>query len=222
MNGEAFLLLVISLAVLTIKPGPGMVAMVSRGLSDGFLPAFMIALGIATFHLVYFPLAALGFSFSGPHAGMITLFLQLVGGIYILWMGVKGIRNLKNNPWDMRRRKDGNAALLENYMTGLAINASNPFVILYYIGLIPTIMDFSSFGAADIVVGTAATFMIIVAFLSVECALAAQLREVLRSVNTVRIINIASSLAMFGIGLFILGDVFGVWNLSFEIKGFPS
>ena len=219
MSAEAFLLLFLALAVLTIKPGPGMVAMVSRGISDGFLPAFMIALGIATCHLAYFPLAALGFSFSGPYAGTITLFLQLVGAAYILWMGVKAVRNINRDPWANRKKTGENSVLYENYCTGLAINISNPFVLLYYVGLIPSIMDFSNFGTVDIVLGTVATSVIIVSLLSLECALAAQLREVLRDFDMVRVINIISACAMLGIGLFIVGDVFGVWDLSFDIKG---
>lgn len=214
MTAEGLLFLFISIAVMVIKPGPGMVAIVMRALQDGFIPAMALSLGLASMHLIYFPMAAISFSLEGALVNKITFILQLLGAFYILWIGIKGLRNLSGNPWDKRNAAKPNRVLWESYTSGIAINLSNPYVVLFYVGLMPTIFDFNSFGVTDIVIGTAVTFTIVLSLLSLECALASQMREFLRDYNIVRVVNLVSSIAMIGIGLFVLIGAMGLWNLS--------
>lgn len=214
MTAESFLFLLISIAILTIKPGPGMVAIVTRALQDGFFPAFAIALGLASMHLIYFPVAAFSFSIEGALAQKLTFSLQMAGALYIIWMGVKGLRNRHKNPWDHKRKTGAGAVFLQNYMTGLVINLSSPFIVLFYVGLIPTIFDFQTIGTMDVVIATSVTFGIIMSFLTLECALAAQLREVLKDYNFVHRMNFFSSIIMIGIGVFVALSALNVWNVT--------
>ena len=199
-----------------------MVAIVTRSLNDGFLPAFAIALGVATMHLFYFPLAAFSFSLKGPIVENVTFALQLIGACYIMWMGIKGLRSLDKNVWAMRKRDDNNRFLFENYITGVAINLSNPYVILFYVGLIPSIMDFNTFSVPDVALATVVTFTAIAVVLGLECVLASQFRYILRDMNMARLLNIVSSVAMVGIGVFIFLNAFDVWNVTFGIANAAS
>lgn len=215
MTAESFLFLFVSIGILTMKPGPAMVAIVTRALQDGFFPAFAIALGVASMHFIYFPVAALSFSLEGDLAQKLTFSLQMIGALYIMWIGIKGLRHLQTNPWDKKSEIDKNNVFLQNYLTGIAINLSNPYVVLFYVGLIPMIFDFQTVTTIDIVTATCATVMIIIVFLSLECVLAAQMRELLKDYNIVKRMNLVSSIIMIAIGLFVALSALQVWRVSF-------
>lgn len=214
MTIEGLLFLFISIAVLVIKPGPSMVALVTRALQAGFFPAFGIALGLASMHFIYFPLAALSFSLEGEMVEKLAFFLQLAGATYIIWIGIKGLRNIERNPWDKRIEDKRASAWFDNITTGVAISLSNPYIILFYVGLIPTIFDFKAFGLLDIALATFSTFIIVLSFLSLKCALASQMREILRDYKFVRGLNLGSSLVMLGIGVFIILNALGLLQVS--------
>lgn len=214
MSVEGLLFLFISIGILVVKPGPSMVALITRSLQAGFFPAFGIALGLASMHLVYFPLAAFSFSLEGDLVEKLTFFLQLAGAAYIISIAVKGLRNIDRNPWDNRVEDQRAKAWMENVTTGFAISVANPYIILFYVGLIPTIFDFKSFVGLDIAFASLATSMIVLSFLSLICALASQMRECLREYHFVRGLNLVSSLVMLGLGVFIILTAFGVWQVT--------
>ena len=59
---ESFIFLMISVAALSFKPGPGMAAIVTRSLRDGFWPAFCLSMGCTTIEMFYFLVAVFSFS----------------------------------------------------------------------------------------------------------------------------------------------------------------
>lgn len=206
---ETLLFLGISIALLTFKPGPGMLAIISRALNDGFLPAFFIALGIVTVQNLFFTATALGVSVTASSLSFLTDIMKVIGAVYLFYMGYKGLSNPYKGLWtkgrasEVRKQKQ----LLENYMAGLAITLSNPFVILFYIGIVPTILDNNTPNTANILLGCLVISSVNLTLLALEAALATQLRQTLQNNVIVKRINIFTSSAFIAIGIFLLASV---------------
>lgn len=206
---ETLLFLGISIALLTFKPGPGMLAIITRALNDGFLPAFFIALGIVTIQNLFFTATALGASITASSLSVITDLMKVIGAVYLFYMGYKGLSNPYKGLWtkgkssEIRKQKQ----LLENYMAGIAITLSNPFVILFYIGIVPTILDNSTPNMTNIALGCLVISCVNLTLLALEAALATQLRQTLQNNVVVKRVNIFTSGAFIAIGLFLLASI---------------
>lgn len=209
MTFESALLLAIAICLLTIKPGPGMLALITRALADGFWPAFGIALGIVTVQSFFFTTAALSFTFAQDYLFSISSLMKAIGASYMFFLGWKGLSNLERGLW-ARKMVEGESqialrkgVMFENYVAGLTITLANPFVILFYVAVVPSIVNLPELDGIDIALAA----MIIVGFnlfiLTMEAALAAQLRETLKNRKTLRVINMVTSLCYIGIGLFL-------------------
>lgn len=216
---ETLLFLGISIALLTFKPGPGMLAIISRALNDGFLPAFSIALGIVTIQNLFFIVTAFGVSITASSLTFITDLMKLIGAVYLFYMGYKGLSNPYKGLWtkskgsEIRKQKQ----IFENYMAGIAITLSNPFVILFYIGIVPTILNNGTPDTVNIILGCLVISAVNLSLLSLEALLSTQLRAELQNSVTVKRINLVTSLAFIGIGLFLLASVWLQGEISFTL-----
>lgn len=186
-----------------------MLAIISRALNDGFLPAFAIALGIVTVQNLFFVITALGVSVTASSLAFVTDLMKAVGAVYLFYMGYKGLSNPYKGLWTKGRASETRKQkqLLENYMAGLAITLSNPFVILFYIGIVPTILDNNTPDTLNIILGCLVISGVNLTLLSLEAILSTQLRTELQNSVMVKRINVFTSLAFIAIGVFLLASV---------------
>jgi len=214
MTIEAALSLAIAIILLTIKPGPGMLAVISRSLSDGFLAALMIAMGIVTVQILYFLLAAFSFTIAEDHLLFISILMKSFGAVYLFYVGAKGFAHLEAGVWAGKPDVLTQIKASENYLAGVAITLGNPFVILFYAALIPSILELKELRIDDIFLGACIIASLNLAILAAECALASKAREFLKQPKVVKILNIATSSAFIMIGLFIGYSIFPLTNFD--------
>jgi len=214
MTLEAAISLAIAIILLTIKPGPGMIAVISRSLSDSFMSAFMIALGIVSVQILYFLLAAFSFTISEDHLLFISILMKSIGAVYLFYIGAKGFAHLEAGVWAGKPDVLTQIKPSENYLSGMAITLGNPFVILFYAALIPSILDLKKLGIDDIFLGACIIASLNLAILSMECALASKAREFLKEPKIVKVLNITTSSAFILIGLFIGYSIFPLTNFD--------
>lgn len=207
MSPDQLFILIVSVAVLSMKPGPGSIALVSRALNDGFFPAFAMAMGAIVVEMFYFILTAKGFALIQEYLEPLAVFLKLIGATYLVYFGIKFLNNLQSGFWEGRSDQERRRFLVQNFITGVVICLSNPLVILFYMGLIPVILDLQTMRWADILVATAVIFVVHFILLSMQCLLAAQLREMLKDTKIVRGINLFSALVFIGLGLYIAWSI---------------
>jgi threonine/homoserine/homoserine lactone efflux protein len=140
--------LAIALFVLAATPGPGVFATISRSLASGFAPSLAVIAGIVTGDIIFLLFAVLGMSFIAGALGDFFVFVKLIGGAYLIFLGIKVFRStpveVQANENEKEKIKYG------NYISGLAITLSNPKVILFYCGFLPTFMDLSALSRMDI------------------------------------------------------------------------
>jgi threonine/homoserine/homoserine lactone efflux protein len=162
---------------MVITPGPNMVYLVSRSISQGRIAAFISLIGVGAGFLFYMLSAALGITslmLAVPYAYDA---LRLAGALYLLYLAWQVIRPGGRSPFQVRELKpDGPRKLL---FMGLVTNLLNPKVAVMYLSLLPQFIHPDA--------GSVMTQLLALGFTQIAISL---------TVNSI-LIMIAGSLAVF-------------------------
>lgn len=178
MTLSGFLAYSAALAVAVAVPGPGIVAMVARGLGSGFRATLPMALGIALGDLIYLTAAVMGLAFIAKSFGMVFLAFKYAGAAYLMYLAFKfwtagvGIEKVE------ARKADG---VVASFLSGLMVTLGNPKVMVFYLALLPAIIDLASVTFADYLVLLLLTSAILLAILLPYLALATRTRALLQT-----------------------------------------
>ena len=191
----------VAILILAASPGPGVFATVARALASGFRPALAVIGGIVLGDIIYLLFAAFGLAVVARALGNLFFIVKICGGAYLIWLGIKiwlkDPEPLSDTPDDDRRSQWG------NFISGLLITLSNPKVILFYCGFLPTFLDLSTLTALDlaIVVGIIAT--VLLGVLGSYAYLASRARKMFTRKRSVRRLNRAAGGVMVAAGVAI-------------------
>ncbi|MBB4065848.1 LysE family translocator [Gellertiella hungarica] len=186
MTLSSLLLFAAALFVAAGSPGPSVAALVARGLSRGYrdVMPFLAAMWIG--EAVWLSLAIAGLA-----AVAQTFHLAFVA---IKWAGVAYLLVLAWKMWRAPAEIAGDEAPedkapLGMFLTGLALTLGNPKIMVFYMALLPTLLDL----AAVSLLGWAELLLVMFAVLAfVDLAwvfFAAKARSLLKSPRAVRIAN---------------------------------
>ena len=133
--------------------GPIGVLCIRRTLADGRLAGLISGLGAATADLFYGCIAAFGLTFISQFLIDQELWLRLVGGLFLLYLGIKTFLT-KGGAEELEQKKGG---LFSAYLTTFFLTLTNPLTILSFmaifagLGIVNTGGDY--FSALILVVG---------------------------------------------------------------------
>ena len=75
MTLESALTTFVVLLLYVLKPGPTILALISRSLSDGFRAGIAVAFGSSSAHVIYFLMAVFGYAIIETHLAFASFFL---------------------------------------------------------------------------------------------------------------------------------------------------
>ena len=188
------------LAVLVL-PGPGVTALVAHVVARGTggAPAFIA--GFIAGSLTWFTAAATGLAVLASAFTAVFVAIRYLGAAYLLSLGWKLW-------WAPARSMEVSGAAPDRhgrlFLTGLAINLGNPKVIVFFLALLPTVVDLGTLTPlgfaelAGIVVAVAGSV------LTGYVLAAARARWLFRSAQRVRMVNRGSAAVMAGVALTIV------------------
>ncbi len=110
--------------------GPMALLCLRTTLAYGFLPGLMGGLGIAAGDAFYAGIAAFGVRAAGALLTGQSVWLGLLGGIYLVWFGIATMRQ----PFPQRAAGEGRRRGLRTFVTTFLLTLANP----------PTIMSFAA------------------------------------------------------------------------------
>ena len=186
MTLTGFITYCAALALAVAVPGPGIVALVARGLGSGFRATLPMALGIALGDLVYLTAAVMGLAFIAKSFGIIFILLKYAGAAYLAYLAFKfwtsgvGIEKVE------ARRAEGPVA---SFLSGLVVTLGNPKVMVFYLALLPAIVDLNTVTLEDYVVLVVLTALILLAILLPYLALATRARALLQTPKALKRIS---------------------------------
>ena len=190
-----------AMLVLAASPGPGVMATVSRALSSGFLAALAVICGIVLGDILFLLLATFGLSIIARTLGELFLVVKVCGGAYLIWLGVKIWRNGPAS--DEIVNGNGVRSQWGNFIGGLLITLSNPKVILFYCGFLPTFMDLTVLSFADLMFVIVIVSTVLSGVLSAYAFLASRARKMFTDRKAARRLNRAAGGVMVATGVAI-------------------
>ncbi|MHB9031698.1 MAG: LysE family translocator [Anaerolineae bacterium] len=132
--------------------GPVGALCIRRTLADGRLTGFVSGLGAATADLLYGCLAAFGLTAVSAFITAQGFWLRLVGGIFLLYLGVRTIFTV---PAPAAASKAHGRGLPGAYFSTLFLTLTNPITILAYVGIFSSlglVQDRTSYAQAGLLV----------------------------------------------------------------------
>lgn len=187
MTPTGFLAYSGALAVAAAIPGPGVTALVARALGSGFRSSLAMALGLVVGDLFYLTAVVLGLAFVAQTFGTVFLVVKWLGVAYLVWLAWN-FWNSGITPEKVEARR-GRGGLLASFGAGLLVTLGNPKVMIFYIALVPTLVDLTSTTPRDYFVLAALTVATLLLVLVPYLALAAKARWFLQTPRALKLLN---------------------------------
>jgi threonine/homoserine/homoserine lactone efflux protein len=181
--------------VAAASPGPGMTAIVARGLGGGFRGAFPMVVGLVLGDLVFLSAAAFGLAAIAQTFATAFMVIQYAGAAYLLWLAFR-LWAARPDPEGVRARAREHWA--RTVLAGLALTLGNPKTIIFYLALLPTLVPLAVMTTADVLELAAVVVVLLLAVGSCYAAAAAGAREMLRSPRALRRLNRTAGVMMAG------------------------
>ncbi len=187
--------------IVAIIPGSGIAAGVGKALGSGFKPAFYYMNGLILGDLTYLTFAILGLAAIASVFSGFFVFVKFAGAAYLLWLAWnfwhKGIEE-KN----MREQKG--KGFLSSFFTGYAVTMGNPKPIIFYMALLPSVIDIEAITMNDYLILVTLVITILYAVVMPYILLASKARTFLSDPSHLKILNRSAAGAMAGAAAFIV------------------
>ena len=195
---EQTLTFTIAMIIYVAIPGSAVMAIVARALSDGFLASTPHILGNVIGNLIYFLASIYGLLWIAEQMGEAFLIIKLAGGAYLIYLGVKLWRSSGEiSAANKHQRKN----LLACFFTGLMITLSNPKAILFYLAILPAIMDLRTVSLGELMPIMLINALVVMTVIGSYSAIAAKVRQFFTNTKAMRKLNKGAGGIMIGAGL---------------------
>lgn len=185
-----------ALAIAAAIPGPGITALVARALGSGFRSSLFMALGLVVGDLTYLTAVVLGLSLIAQTFGTVFLVIKWLGVGYLAYLAyIFWTAGITPETIEARRGKGG---LVSSFAAGLTVTLGNPKTMIFYLALVPTLVDLQSLSLADYGTLTVCTIVVLLIVLVPYLALAAKARWLLRTPRALRALNRTAAAFMVG------------------------
>ena len=191
----------LAMFLLAITPGPGVFATISRALSSGFPNSSFLVLGIVIGDIIFLLLAIFGLSAMASMLGEFFILVKYVGGVYLLFLGYK-ILTSKEKETNIKGIHE--LSWKKNFLTGLIITLSNPKVILFYLGFLPTFINLQSLNAIDIVIISMIVTIVLGGVMLAYAYSASSAKNLFKNKSSKRKMNIVAGTVMISVGAVLI------------------
>lgn len=124
---------------MVITPGPNMIYLVSRSVSQGYWAGLISLAGVGVGFLVYLVAATAGIAAVFSLVPEIYLALKLAGAAYLLWLAWKAVRPGGSSVFSPRQLEADRPRRL--FGMGLLTCLLNPKIAILYVSLLPQFVE---------------------------------------------------------------------------------
>ncbi|MCJ2142700.1 LysE family translocator [Methylobacterium sp. E-066] len=177
MTLAGFFTYALALGIAAAVPGPGIIALVARALSSGFRAAMAFSVGLILGDLIFLSAAVFGLALIAETLGEVFVVVRLCAGLYLAYLAVRLWRSAGKTD----RIEGGHADRpFASFIAGITVTLANPKTIVFYLAVLPTIVDLRTVTAGDFGVLVGLTALVLAAVVTPYAALAARARNSLR------------------------------------------
>jgi threonine/homoserine/homoserine lactone efflux protein len=185
-----------ALALAAIIPGPQIVAIIAQALRAGYRQAVWITIGMVAGDVLYLTAVLAGLAYVAETFSALLIVIKWAGVAYLVWLAVQFWRagvDIEAEEPTHRLRSRRSACL-----AGVLVTLGNPKSVLFYIAIVPTIVDLGAVTLGDCAVLLVLTAAILT-LVQLPFALAgARARGALQSPRALRIMNRGAAVFMGG------------------------
>jgi len=200
MTLTAFLAYCAAITLAAATPGPAMFAVITNGVSRGFLRAFMAGVGVAAGDAVLVTLALLGLVALAQTFEWVFLLLKYAGAAYLVFLGIRMWRAAATQS---DAPQASQARLSRSFFLGASIALGNPKAILFHASIMPLILNLSTMTPADGLLVVAVVISVNILTMGIYAALAGRASGWFRTPRRMRLMNRFAGSAMIGTGALI-------------------
>ncbi len=188
MPVSGLVLFALTYFVAVATPGPGIAAVLARALGKGLkgMPAFIA--GFVLGDLTLYAAAAAGFAALAGAYAPIFLAIKWGGAAYLLWLSYR-LWTSPVEPTSETWSEQGSDTPFSLFLTTYSLTLGNPKPILFFVALLPSIIDLENLTFVDFLTVALLIAVIIAGTLAAYATAAAKARQIFSSVTARRRIN---------------------------------
>lgn len=186
MTTTGFLAYALALGIAAAIPGPGVIALVARASASGFGAGMAFAIGLILGDLTYLAAAVFGLTRVATALGDVFVVVRIGAGLYLGTLAVQLWRTAAREQHVAGRGGDRPFA---GFLAGLTVTLANPKTIVFYLAVLPTLLDLRAVTRGDFAVLVAVTGLVLVAVMTPYAALASRARHALQTAAFHRRLN---------------------------------
>ena len=196
MNLTGLLVFATALFIAAASPGHGIAAIVARVLGRGMRGALAFTAGVAIGDVVWLTIAILGLAAVAQTFQGVFEVIKYAGAAYLLYLAYR----LWTAPAAAHavEAETSRERPLRLFLGGLAVTMGNPKVMVFYLALLPTLLDVAGvtvIGYAELV---AVTLGVLAVVFAGYVLLAARARRLFTSPRALRLVNRGTGAVMAG------------------------
>lgn len=185
-----------ALAMVAGSPGPSIAALVSRVLAHGWRDVVPFTVAMWVGEAIWLTLAVFGLAALAETLHWAFVSMQYLGVAYLLYLAWKTWTAPVSVEAGDSIRYTGSG--LRMFMTGLAVTLGNPKIMVFYLALLPTIIELAGISLIAWMKLTV-TMLVVLAVIDIAyIVFATQARRLLKSSRAVRISNRISAAVLGG------------------------
>jgi len=142
---------------LILAPGPDMLYVISRGITQGRKAGMLSAIGVICGILVHTTAAALGLTLILQTSAIAFLLVKYLGAVYLIYLGIKAWRD--KGTLDLQTSITS-SSLRKIFWQGVFSNVLNPKIAIFFLAFLPQFVDKG---------GSQVTFQMVILGLTFAC-----------------------------------------------------
>ncbi|NIF76898.1 LysE family translocator [Paraburkholderia sp. Cy-641] len=176
-------------------PGPSVVALVSRVIARGWRGVIPFVAAMWIGEVIWLSMAMAGLTMLAQTFQFIFHAIRWLGCAYLFWLAIRMWRQPATEAEDTLPRR---SSALSMFGAGMAVTLGNPKIMVFYIALLPALIDLSSVGVRQWAMLASVTLVTLAAIDLSWILLAHKARFILRTPRAVRFANRVGAFALGG------------------------
>ena len=208
MDTTTFAYFLTASILLTLAPGPDILYLLTKSLSDGAKSGIILACGLVSGIVFHTTLVMVGVAALIKSSAMALLMLKIFGAAYLLFLAFGAFKSARaGKQLGIRNVESGMKKPLALYRRGVLMNVLNPKVLLFFLAFLPQFVDVSADGSSFqiLFLGIIFAAQALIIF-SCVAIFAGRVRNfILRKKNIGQLLNLveAAVLAIIALGLIL-------------------
>ncbi|WP_017295549.1 LysE family translocator [Geminocystis herdmanii] len=201
MTLHSTLSLFIAIVLLALIPSVSVLAVSLRSVTYGFTHGVLTTMGIVSGDIIFILLAIYGLTFLSEITGNFFTFLKLLGGGYLIWLGI-GLWKAKSQEINLEINQK--SSFIASFLMGLFISLGDLKAIFFYLSFLPAFVDLSTISIMDTLIIIAMATIGVGGTKLIYALMGDKTSYLLKKSQMMKTINRVAGTLIISIGLFLI------------------